>query len=349
MSIMVRTFTTLFFTLGLVCSQVAKSNTNPSSSFQSQEVKFEGGGLKLSGTLLVPKLDAGKRAPALLIIAASGPAHRDGVKFGKVTHSVYRDIAEHLAAQGIVVLRYDKRCAGVSECKEPNAFEDYVDDARGGMKFLRGLREVDKSRLFLFGHAEGGLIAAMAVSEEEEKPAGVVFGAMAGRTLNKVLRDQIQGRMRETGKSADEINAYLNRYDRVTRGLISGKGEFPQENFDPQDPYDAILIEIIKKHRIYISLFINDPLPIVDNVKAPILLLQGKKDIFLSARDSQFIEDSLKRVYHPDSTLLLLDNADHLFMINQGVGNFASYEEPSRPLDPVMLKVLTEWIVKRSK
>jgi pimeloyl-ACP methyl ester carboxylesterase len=346
---MVRTFTTLIFMLSLVCSQVAQSNPNTSISFQSQEVKFDGGGVKLSGTLLVPKLGAGKPAPALLIISASGMAHRDGVKFGKVTHSIYRDIAEHMAARGMVVLRYDKRCAGLSECKEPKTFEDYVDDALGAMKFLRGLREVDRSRLFLFGHGEGGLIAASAVSGVEEKPAGVVLGAMAGRTLNKVLRDQIQGRMRETGKSVGEINAYLTRYDRVTRGLMLGKGEFPEEKFDPKDPYDAILVEIIKKHHIYISLFINDPAQIVDTVKSPILLLQGKKDILVSARDSQYIEDSLKRVYHPDSTLQLLDNADHLFMINNGVATYASYEDPSRPLDPVMLKVLAEWIEKRSK
>jgi hypothetical protein len=72
-------------------------------------------GLKLYSKLTVPEVPAGAAVegapmPAAVIIAGSGPTDRDGnspLLNGSVNN--LRDIAEHLAAHGIVSLRYDKR------------------------------------------------------------------------------------------------------------------------------------------------------------------------------------------------------------------------------------------------
>jgi len=316
--------------------------------YQSQEIKFDGHGVSLAGTLLMPKIESGKRAPGVLIIPSGGQTTRDSLTFGKATHPIYRETAEYLAARGMIVLRFDRRCTGASECKPAEAFDDFIDDARSALNILRKQSPIDTSRIFLFGHGEGALIAASIGTHEEEKLAGVALASMAGRTLNKVLREQVRNRMSESGKNAEEINAYLKKFDRVTRDIMSGMSEFPEIKLDPKDPYDAILGDLIKDHKVVMSLMINDPLQVAINIKAPVLVLQGKKDKLVGVKDAQFIEDALKRVYHPDATVYLLDDDDYLFKTNKGEATMASLEDVSRPLDPAFLKILTEWVEKRS-
>jgi pimeloyl-ACP methyl ester carboxylesterase len=340
---------TLISLIGLAAPVVAQGmGKTSSSSLQSQEVKFDGHGVSLAGTLLIPRLETGKRVPGVLIIAASGQTPRDGITFGKTAHAIYREIAEYLAGRGVVVLRYDKRCVGASQCKAAETFDDYIDDARNAIKLLRKQTQVDPSRIFILGHEEGALIAASVATHEEEKIAGVILAAMAGRTLGKVVRDQVITRMKESGKSESEIDAYLAKYERVVKGIAGGRIVFPEVKLDPKDPYDEILIGFIKRYLIVTPLLINDPLQVVIGVKAPILVLQGKKDTHVGVKDAQFIEEALKRVYHPDATLLLLDDVDHLLKTNKGAVTMASLEDGSRALDPAVLKVLTEWLEKRS-
>ena len=54
-------------------------------------------------------LDAGKRAPVVVIIPGSGPTDRDGNNPMGVTAASYRLLAESLAKRGISSVRIDKR------------------------------------------------------------------------------------------------------------------------------------------------------------------------------------------------------------------------------------------------
>ena len=223
---------------------------------RTEEVKFDGAGVKLAGTLYLPKLEAGKRAPAVLILAASGPAPRDGVPFGKIMHYTYRDIAEHLATRGMVVFSYDQRCVGASGCKPKNIFDDYINDAQEALNYVRGRPEVDPTRVALFGHGEGGFIAGT-LGSQDPKLAGVVFAASPGRTLGKVLHDQIQFRLKELGRPEAEIKSYLGKLDQISAGMAMGKLDFSAEKIDPQD---ALLTELTKWSEYYAGWMINDPL-----------------------------------------------------------------------------------------
>ncbi len=328
---------------------VAAQSKPPVSTFQAQEVKYDGHEVKLAGTLLLPKLEAGKRAPGMLIVAGSGPTPRDGVEIGTVKQPIYREIAEHLAARGFAVLRYDKRCVGQSECKKPTTFDDYIDDARLSAEFLKKQTQVDPAKIFLFGHSEGGFIISSIASHEDSKYAGVILAASPGRHLHKIMRDQIKSRMTEAGKKPEEIDAYLVKFDRVIRGIQGGRTEFSTEQLNDKDPFDAILISLIKQREVVVSLFINDPLQIVNNIQAPTLILQGRKDIQIAVKDAEFIEEAMKRSSRGDVTLQLLDDVDHLFKTNKGAATVASYADTSRPLDPTMLNILTDWMLKKAK
>jgi len=342
---------TLILTATVVAAQ-AKNNSSSSSSssaFESKEIKFDGVNVSLAGTLLVPKLEAGKQAPAVLIIAGSGPTPRDGLTFGSAKQLIYRELAEYLAARGYVTLRYDKRCVGASQCVKPASFDDYIDDARGAIDYLREQPEVDKKRIFLFGHSEGGLIAATIGAHDDQALAGVILAAMSGRTLGKLMREQLQNRMTEAGKSAKEISDFIAKYDRVIRGLMSGRAEFSAEKLDEKDPFDALLVGLVNQHTVVIALLINDPLQVVNNIKYPALVLQGRKDVQVAVKDAEYIEEAMKRAEHHDATTHVFDDVDHLLKTNKGAAGLSSYADASRPLDANLLAILTEWMQKRSK
>ncbi len=325
------------------------SSASSSSSFESKEIKFDGVNVQLAGTLLVPKLEAGKRAAAVLILSGSGPAPRDGLTFGEGKQLIYRDIAEYLSERGYVTLRYDKRCVGASRCAKPSSFDDFIDDARGAVDYLREHPQVDKKRLFLFGHGEGGLIAATIGASDEEGLAGIILAAMSGRTLTKLMREQIQNRMAEEGKPAKEVSDFLAKYDRVVRGLMHGRLDFPEDKLNEKDPFDALLAGLIKQHEVVVTLLINDPLQVVNNIKYPVLVLQGKKDVQVAVKDALYIEEALKRAEHRDATVHVLEDVDHLLKTNKGVASLASYADASRPIDAKLLAISTEWMQKRQK
>jgi alpha-beta hydrolase superfamily lysophospholipase len=232
---------------------------------------------------------------------------------------------------------------------KPGSFDDYIDDAKGALDYLRKQPQVDPKRVFLFGHNEGGIMAATIGVEDNVKLAGVMLAAMPGRTFTKLMRDEIQARMTEAGKSQAEINGLLVKYDRIVRGLMSGHRDFSRENLNENDPYDSMLLDLIKHHEVFIALFFNDPLQIINNIKFPVLAVQGKKDVQVAVKDAQFLEEAWKRAGHTDATVVVLDDVDHLLKTNKGAASFASYADVSRPLDANLLAVLTDWLQKRSK
>jgi len=321
----------------------------PPSAVESKEVKFDGANVSLAGTLLIPKIASGKRAPAVLIIAGSRQTQRDGLTFGTTRQLIYRDMAEYLSSRGYITLRYDKRCVGASQCVKPDSFDDYIDDAQGAVDYLREHPQVDADRLFVFGHGEGGVVAATIGVVNDGRLAGVILAATPGRTYNKILRDQIQSRMTEAGKPEKEVADFLARYDRVLRGLMSGYSDFSKEKLNEKDTYDAMLIDLIKQRDIVIALLINDPLQVVHNIKFPVLALQGKKDMQVAVKDAQFLEEALKRKQHHDATVVLLDDVDHLLKTNKGPAGWASYADASRPLDANLLSIMTDWMQKKLK
>ena len=317
---------------------------------ETKEVGFPGHEVKLAGTLALPKGEAPKPGwPAILIIGEAGNTSREGITIGAATHPIYQELASYLAGKGIASLRYDRRCQGASECQPAKVYDDFIDDAYGAVKFLAKQPGIDPSRIVLFGHGEGGMVATSLLAQHDTAAAGLIVANMSGRTLGKMWRDEFQARMTEEGKSPGEISAYLLKTERVARGMASGRTEFPGEKFDPQNPYDAELLKRIKEFTVSVSLLVNDPLQAFAAVKVPALILQGEKDLQVTIKDAQYLEEALKRIFHPDFTMQSFPEMDHLLKVNKGKPSFASDRETNRPIEAQALAAIDQWMGKRFK
>jgi hypothetical protein len=315
---------------------------------EAREVTFPGHQVKLAGTILTPaRKSNATRLPAALIVGEMATTTRDEIAVGTVAHPVYRDLAVSLADGGIVSLRFDRRCRGASECKAIASYDDYIDDIHGALRFLQAQPEVDPARIVLIGHGEGGYLVTSLIAQRDDLKTGLIVIGMSGRTIGKMLRDEFSGRMTEAGRTPAEINAVLRKTERITRALLYNRSELLNEKLDERDPYDSVLRGLLTEMPRTVSLMVNDPLQALIAVRNPILILQGEKDLEVTLRDSGFLEESLKRTYHPDFTVKTLAEMDHLLMVNREKATYASYLGSTRPTDPQLLSAINQWIASR--
>jgi len=327
------------------------SGATVQSKTESKSVRFPGNGVTLAGTLLLPSAAANvpraAKRPAVLLVGEEGTSTRDGYTVGKATHQVYLELAEGLAEAGIPTLRFDRRCRGESECRQPQSYDDLIDDTQAALRFLGAQPGIDSSRLVIVGHGEGGYLGMCLLSDKEAAAVGLVTINTSGRTLGKMLREEFQARMREEGYTPVQISPVLARAERITRQLTYGSGSFSSENLDPNNRYDAELLRRIGQHPMVVGLLVNDPLQIITAVRVPILLLQGGKDVRVTTRDVGFLEESLKRTNHPDFSVRTFPEMDHWLKVNAGSASFAAEEDATRPFEKGLIPVLIEWCKSR--
>ncbi len=167
----------------------------------SEEVRFpsEGGKIELAGTLTLP---AGtKKFPTAILITGSGPQNRDE-EF--MTHKPFLVLADHLTKSGIAVLRYDDRGFAQSTGNHENATSaDFANDVRAAIAYLKTRKDIDKTRIGLVGHSEGGLIAPIVATDT--KVAFIVLLAAPGVSGSQILLKQVESITRSQGANEESI------------------------------------------------------------------------------------------------------------------------------------------------
>lgn len=137
----------------------------------AQPVTFEAGGVTIHGTYTHPASAAAGTLPAALLIAAYGSStDRNDNAPGQPDRNTLEAVANWLSADGVASLRYDKLGSGQTGWGRYAAHPDqvglgtYEQESVAALNFLAGQRQVDRARLAVFGHSEGGLYALLLAS-----------------------------------------------------------------------------------------------------------------------------------------------------------------------------------------
>ncbi|MGH3999238.1 MAG: alpha/beta hydrolase family protein, partial [Pseudonocardiaceae bacterium] len=131
---------------------------------REEAVVVDAPGGRLSGLVIEPSA-SGPHRPALVLVAGAGPARAaDLVVAGRA-----------LAAQGLIVLVYDKRTAGYSPVHRD--YTALAEDARAALAAVRARPGVAVDQVGLLGISEGGWVVpiAAAPSPGSSGPAFVVL------------------------------------------------------------------------------------------------------------------------------------------------------------------------------
>jgi alpha-beta hydrolase superfamily lysophospholipase len=149
-----------------------------------REICFDVDGTATHGTLRIPAHREGQRLAAALLLPGSGPTDRNGdVPELDVKPRTLALIAEVLARQGIMSLRFDKyftgRTGAGAYAKDPGRIDldAFIRQAAAAYRVLGAQPETRPEALLIAGHSEGGLYALLVAEPERARPhpAGIAL------------------------------------------------------------------------------------------------------------------------------------------------------------------------------
>lgn len=182
-------------------------------AYHSEDITFENksAGITLAGTLTLPQKEG--LFPAVVLISGSGPQNRDEELLG---HKPFLVLSDFLTKNGIAVLRFDDRGTALSKGDFNTATTlDFSTDVAAGVQYLKTRKEINKGKIGLIGHSEGGIIAPM-VANNSSDIAFVILLAGAGIPGDQLLLLQQE----LIGKAAGMSGEDLQKAHKINKGAF---------------------------------------------------------------------------------------------------------------------------------
>ena len=269
---MKRILTQLLLLAGLLAAGIARAGETADT--------ITSGSFRLPATLSLPE---GATA-GVVLVHGSGPSDRDETVMA--CHP-FRDIAEALAAQGIAVLRYDKRTyvyrdKSVEPGKELTIDDEVTDDAIAAVRHLKAVLK-DKP-VYVVGHSLGAMMAPRIAQRCPEVSGLILLGAPA-RDLLTLAGEQVKYLM--GGAASDAA---------VNQVIEQMKASAPESYWKSLEDYD--------------------PVKTAQQLSLPILQIQGGRDYQVPMGD--YYMWSMGMMGKKNFKQLLYPTLNHLMIAGEG-------------------------------
>jgi pimeloyl-ACP methyl ester carboxylesterase len=326
--------------------------------YYEEEVTFKnvGAGITLAGTLTLPQKEG--VFPAVVLISGSGAQNRNEELMG---HKPFLIITDFLTKNGIAVLRFDDRGTASSEGNFKTATSnDFATDVNAGVEYLLSRKEINKKKIGLIGHSEGGIIAPM-VANNSKNVAFIVLLAGTGIPGDQLLllQQQLIGKvlgMSDTDlQQSEKINNAVfemvkksDSIDQLKTDLTNFLKQEMKDNPDkPKDMSDDDFVKI-QLNRILNPWMLNfikyDPATALKKVKCPVLALNGEKDMQVPPKENlSAIKEALEEGGNKKVTIVELQGLNHLFQECK-TGSPSEYATIEQTISPVALNEILTWI-----
>ena len=328
--------------------------------YYSEEVTFENkpAGITLAGTLTLPKKEG--NFPVVVLISGSGPQDRNEELLG---HKPFLVLSDYLTKNGIAVLRFDDRGIAGSKGDFGSATSlDFASDVEAGVKYLQTRKEINKKKIGLMGHSEGGMIAPMVASKSKD----IAFIALlAGPGLPGdellILQLQLLGKASgqseaEYGKAADfnkgafaivkaasdqeKLKTDLTAY--VTKSLKENPNGPKPEGMSDDELSNIIYGQIAGPWMQYFLKY--NPAAVLEKVKCPVLAINGDKDLQVPSKQNlPAIKEALRKGGNKKGTIIELPGMNHLFQECK-TGFTDEYGTIEQTISPIALNEILNWV-----
>jgi len=300
---------------------------------RDENVFIPSNGFSLAGTITRPEGIA--KPPVVILVSGSGPQDRDETVFGI---PVLGQVAGRLSDAGFFVVRYDKRGAGQSGGRiETTSLDAYADDVRAVVEWIRKRKDVDRDRVAVVGHSEGGAVALLAGGRMrgQIRALGLVAApGQSGREITLMQQRRALDKIKEpeAAKQA-KIALQLKVMDAVTTG--TGWETVPPELRRQADTL------------WFRSWLTFDPALAVRRTNQPILIIQGALDTQVPPDQADKLEalSNARGVKTPNATRkMVVPGINHL-LVPARTGEVEEY--PSLPVKTVAAEItdpLIAWL-----
>lgn len=316
------------------------------ASYEERDIAVGKGEHALPGTLAMPKGDAPADGfPAVVLVHGSGPQDRDEA-IG--ANRPFLDIARGLAAQGVAVLRYDKRSKARPQDYADGGFlhgklsidTETTDDAVAAIRTLAATPGIDPNRIFVLGHSQGGMMAPRIAAHAAKAGTpvdGLVLLAAPARPLLDILVEQNRRlAVLDDGHTSDAEAAAIDKLRsqvRAIRANSDGSGE----------DIPAAELPLGVPASYWRSTDAVDPVAEAQALPAslPMLVVQGARDIQVVDADWQ----RWKAGFHddPNVSFKLYPKLNHLGIAGEGEGSLAEYNTPGH-VDAQLIDDVGAWV-----
>lgn len=309
--------------------------------------------------------------PALLLITGSGQQNRDEEIFG---HKPFAIIADYLTRKGYLVLRVDDRGVGQTTGDVKSATtKNFADDAMVGLDYLKTLSDVDKTKIGLLGHSEGGMIAEM-VAAQQKDIAFVVLLAAPGEPIIDLMTEQSRAVLQSSSMSQQQLESYL-----ALRKSLSSAVSLVESDSAAHAAATTVVNDWLAKTPKDVALastgiandsskqdFVNkavemlykpwwqfffryQPDVYVRKMNAKVLALNGDKDIqVFSKTNLPALKASLQKSPSKNFEVVELKGLNHLFQ-HCTKCTVAEYAELEETFAPEALQTIGTWLGKNVK
>ncbi len=289
-------------------------------------------------------------------------------------HKPFAVIADYLTKKGYLVLRVDDRGIGQTTGEIKNATsKDFANDALVGLDYLKALPEVDKGKLGLLGHSEGGMIAEMIAAQRNDL-SFVVLLAAPGEKVIDLMAHQNGAILQTAGVPKHFIESYLSLYKPLALALTSSTSESAAKaaantivnNWLKKTPKEVVSattgIRDKKSREAFIQAFQKgigtpwfsyflhyDPAAYVKKISASVLALNGNRDIqVLAGPNLAGLNALLQKSKTRHFDVVELSGLNHLFQRCTQC-TVAEYGQLEETISPSVLETIGTWLEKNVK
>ena len=320
-------------------------------------------GIALAGTLTLPQ---GKGPfPAVILVSGSGPQNRDEELLG---HKPFLVLSDYLTNHGIAVLRYDDRGVGESQGRFDTATTfDFANDAEAAVNFLLSDARIDKGKVGIIGHSEGGMIAPI-VASRNSQVAFIVLMAGPGMSGKEILLEQNKLIAKASGMADPLIQklydlnkklyaiAAKEKNDKRAIDQMKNVIEKEWKKFSTEDLAASgmdkknLVMAVYQLETPWMRTFLSfEPKEYLKKVHCPVLALNGSLDMQVPAdADLSAIQEILKKAGNNNVTVKKFDKLNHLFQ-HAGTGSPDEYAHIEETISPEVLEFISSWILEQKK
>jgi pimeloyl-ACP methyl ester carboxylesterase len=268
-------------------------------------------------------------------------------------------LTDALVDLGYAVFRIEKPGAGEHVNLQPcieYSFDDEVENFQKGYQFLENLAEIDKDKIYLFGHSLGGNVAP--ILAQKEKPAGViVFG-----TLTKPWEDYMldmaqysQTHFQDATEVALLIPTLKSAVDKLYVQQLSHEKLTDKEKQLLADWHDYTPDGRIFTRQVEFWQNLNQHNYVNEwsNVKVPVLAMYGEHDVHaIGSLDTELIARIVNQNTAGNGTFKLVKDTNHSFAKvaskeaeMKHIQNGTSGQVALTKFNPELPQIIHKWIL----
>lgn len=330
----------------------------PPFPYRVEEVRIPNrvDGIYVAGTLTVPEGQG--PFPAAVLINGSGAVTRANKA------NPYRLIADQLTRRGIAVLRVDMRGVGASGgAYWATTPADVASDVEAELAFLQKRSDIDAARVGLLGHSAGGMVAAMvagrrpvaflALLASPGLSGAEVFERQTVETLTRMggmpkpdelaAMDAAAARLRTETEPARRATAVATVMQPLLRLAPDGEARTRTEAIVKSKILEMAYGPWYRVELAY------DPRSDLKRVKAPVLLMNGAKDLLVSSEiNVPAIRQALEEGGNRHVTVAVLPGLNHFFQHTE-TGALREMATTSEIMAPEAIAQLTDWVAAQTR